>query len=182
MKIKLVKYLILSFTLTLGFSLEANEKNGIKYEKYVNEIVNQFANEMKKEFGLHCYGSGGKMPNDVEEIDVMFSSNKKINVDEARKIEVAAVQKFLKIINNHSLIRPYLREYPFNSNRVGVSITFSGNDHTPYLDGSVALVFLVKNTIFYEKKEKKKIISPPVYSGSTGEIVYPEQERIKVVQ
>ena len=52
----------------------AEESKPPDYLKYVNEIVDDFVKDMKKKYNLHCYGSGGSMPTDVEKIDVLFIS------------------------------------------------------------------------------------------------------------
>src|SRR5271163_1992438 len=99
-------------TLT-GATLHSKEHYLPDYEEYVNEIVNDFVKDMGKKYKLHCYGSGGSMPNDVEKIDVLFISYCKSTVDDARRMEVNAVQELLRRINTHEKIKPYLREYPF---------------------------------------------------------------------
>lgn len=66
-----------------------------------------------------------------------------------------AIQGLLHRINTHEKIRSYLREYPFNADRVNVSISFRTETDDRPLDGSVALVFLAKNKIFYRVAEMK---------------------------
>lgn len=153
-------FVFLFFIVFTELKLSANETKSSDYEKYVNEIVNNFVDDVKKKYALHCYGSGGSMPTDVEKIEVFFISYSKLTVDGARKMEVDAVQKLLHRINTHEKIRPYLREYPFDASRVNVSISFRAETDRWPLDGSVALVFLAKNKIFYEAAEMK--MSSPV--------------------
>lgn len=93
------------------------------------------------------------MPYDIEKINVLFSSYRKSTIEEARKMEVDAIQELLQRINSHEKIRPFLREYPFGTDRVGVTISFKTKSNTRPLDGSVAFVFLAKNKIFYEAAE-----------------------------
>ena len=57
-------------------------------------------------------------------------------------------------------IRPYLREYPFNADRINVSISFRTETDDRPLDGSVALVSLVNNKIYYDAAEMK--MSAPI--------------------
>ena len=107
-----------------GFPLYSKESKSPDYFKYVDEIVDAFVQDMEKTYELYCCGSGGSMPTDVEEIDVLFISYRKSTVDDARKMEVNAIQNLLHRINTHEKIRPYLREYPFHADRIGVSISF----------------------------------------------------------
>jgi hypothetical protein len=153
-------FIFLVFTFFIGLSLNSKENKSPQYIKYVDEIVRDFVKDMEKKYKLHCYGSGGSMPNDVEKIDVLFISYQKSSLDDARKIEVAAIQELLQRINNHEKIRPYLREYPFDTNRIGVSISFRTKTDEYPLDGSVASIFLAQNKIFYRAAEMK--MSDPI--------------------
>ncbi len=148
------------FLFFIILKLNANEIKPPDYEKYVDDIVKDFVNDMANKYDLHCYGSGGSMPTDVEKIEVLFISYRKSTVNDARKMEVDAIQGLLHRINTHEKIRSYLREYPFNADRVNVSISFRTETDDRPLDGSVALVFLAKNKIFYRAAEMK--ISAPV--------------------
>ena len=54
-----VKLVIAIFYLIIGSDVSAKEIKSNNYEKYVDEIVNDFVNDMEKKYKLHCYGSGG---------------------------------------------------------------------------------------------------------------------------
>jgi len=143
-----------------GANLSAKESEPFDYTRYVDDIVNDFARDMKKEFGLHCCGSGGSMPYDVERIQVMFSTYHKSSIDDVRKVIVSGVTKLLQQINAHEKIRPFLREYPFDTNRVSVSISFSEETGERPLDGSVAHIFASRGKVYYDKAEV--IIREPI--------------------
>jgi len=160
--IKHVRLIFLISTLLITSTVNSKEPQSCDYLEYVNEIIEDFAKEMKTKYDLRYYGSGGSMPTDVEEIEAMFISYHHMTVDEARKVEINAIQDLIRRINSHEKIRPYLREYPFHQDRVGVSISFrTKTDDRPF-DGSVALVFLAKNKIFYKAAEMKMSASIPM--------------------
>ena len=156
------KLLIYIFVLIVGLNMSAKETKSPDYLKYVGEIVDDFVNDMEKKYELHCYGSGGSMPTDVEKIDVLFISYQKSTVNDARKMEVNAVQELLRRINTHEKIRPHLREYPFGSDRVHVSISFRTETDNYPLDGSIAHVSIGKNNIFYYAAEMKMTAPVPL--------------------
>lgn len=140
--------------------MNAGESKSPEYLKYVDGIIVNFVTDVEKKYELHCYGSGGSMPTDIEKIDVLFISYAKSTVADARKMELALVQELLNRINDDKKIRPYLREYPFGSDRVHISISFRTETDDRPLDGSVALVSLVNNKIYYDAAEMK--MSPPI--------------------
>lgn len=165
-------FIFVFFIIITRPTLNAKEINQPEYLKYVDEIVSDFAKYMKKKYKLHCYGSGGSMPTDVEKIEVLFAYYKKSTVDNARKIEVNAIQELLERINTHEKIRPYLREYPFGTDRVGITISFRTKTDGHPLDGSVALVSLVKNKIFYDAAEIQiEEPTPLIYMNEKNEVV-----------
>jgi hypothetical protein len=166
------KIVIVIMFLIIGHSMNANERKSRDYLKYVDEIVDDFVEQMGKKYKLHCYGSGGNMPNDVEKINVRFAYYKKSTVDDARKMEVNAIQELLERINAHKKIRPYLREYPFGTDRVGITISFRTKTDGHPLDGSVASVFLANGKIFYRAAEIQIDESTPLtYMNEKNEVV-----------
>lgn len=147
---KIVKLILVICTIfACGHQMKNEKEQNEDYEVYVNQIIESFSKEMEKEFGLVCYGYGGSMPYDVEEIRIKFSAYQRATIEEARILEVNVTERFLKTINSHEKIRPFLREYPFTPNRGEVSISFKRANHTPYTDGSVSYVSQFNNRIFY---------------------------------
>jgi hypothetical protein len=162
---------ILYTFLILPFFLFTNSKQP-EYLKYVNEIVSGFVKDTEKKHKLHCYASGGSMPNDVEKIEVFFDTHQHATVEDARKIEVDIIQSLLKRINSHEKIRPYLKEYPFKTDRIGLLISFLSKTNEHPIDGSVASVFLAKNKIFYRAAEIHiQKPTPLTYMNDKNEIV-----------
>ncbi|MFI5334717.1 MAG: hypothetical protein ACHQT8_06120 [Chlamydiales bacterium] len=124
------------------------------YLKYVDQITKEFEHEIVDEFDLVGIGSGGKMPHDVQEISVSFIAYRRATIEQARVLEVTAIEKLLKKINENEKIRPFLREHPFKADRVDVSIAFCKDDNSRYDDGSVAHVFQSRNRLMYTAQER----------------------------
>ncbi len=167
-----VKLALAFFVLITGPNLTSKEAKSPEYLKYVDEIVADFVNEMEKKYELRCYGSGGSMPNDVEKIEVLFISYANATIDNAREMEVRAIQDLMKKINSHEKIRPYLREYPFKTDRIALSISFRTETDDWPLGGSVASVFLAKNKIFYRSANiQVEEPTPLIYLNEKNEVV-----------
>ena len=149
------------------------------YTQYVAEVTSSFLKEMYKQFGLECEASGGSMPYDVEEISVQLVSNQSATVEEAREWEIKTTERFAQIINAHEKIRPFLREYPFPSSRVDVSISFEPSKKKKKSlppDANVAFVFQGRNGIYYKAEDPN---NPYVYKDIKDE---PYAEALKIVQ
>jgi len=164
--IKHVKLLLLILLLPFIISCNIETKERAPYIEHVHEIMRVFANEMQEKYGLRCCGGGGSMPYNVETISVIFTVLKKTTLEEARIIEVNAVERLRELVNNHEKIRPYLAEYPFTPSRADVSISFNDkNGH--HTDGTITYVFMAKNKIFFDKAEKviRKKLSGETYEA-----------------
>jgi len=126
------------------------------YMKHVKEIIRKFSRDMEREFGLVCIGDGGKLAYDVNGLEVCFNAYQTATIDQACELEVKVTERFLKAINNHAKIRPYLREYPFTAPRAHVTISFKKPNGRPYTDGcTVGYVYQVRGYIFYCKEDEQ---------------------------
>ncbi len=156
LKMKTIVNFLFSFSLILSTTTifaKDNMKNKNKpkenYLLYVNEIVNSFEKEMNDKYGFICIGTGGGMPYDVEEIFVKFQVYKQVNIEQARKLEIMATKRLQELVNNHKKIRPFLREYPFGTDRCHVFLVFCQKDNDYYTDGSIAYVFQAREKLHY---------------------------------
>ena len=182
--LRLGKFLILLLTpFITNCKMKNIQDNNEDYEVYADEIVRSFAKDMKKEYGLQCIGSGGSMPHDVAEIGVMFTIQKKVtSLEEARELEVAAIQKLLNHINNHQKIRPFLREYPFKYDRVSVSISFTNENNQRYTDGSIVYMYQARNKIFYKKAKEYIDKGYQITHPRTNEVyTVPDREATRLI-
>ena len=132
--------LLFYFFLILSIQINSQASNFAIYAPLVKEITDAFTREIETEFDLVCIGGGGGMPDDVREIEVDFVAHRRATIEEARFLEISAMEKLLKKINEHEKIRPYLREFPFPPERVSIMISFQKDDASHQSDGTVALV------------------------------------------
>lgn len=127
-----------------------------EYLKYSGEATRTFSKEIEKELGIYCCGSGGSMPDDVEEIEVECFAYQHATIEQARDLLIKATEKLRSTINSHLKLRPFLREYPFTVPRTKVAISFvKKRTNESYTDGSVAYVFQVRNRIYYHAEDAK---------------------------
>lgn len=161
--LKHVKFFLIFFIIVLINS--GHSKEPCKYLIYTEEIISAFVQEMNQQFGLIYIGYGGRLNGGVKKIEISFISYKTMNLDQARKLEVIATEKFLKIINNNKEIKTYLHQFPFTVNDAQISISVRSSKDTRPLDGSIAYVFTAKNKIFYRKAELVKRKTIPTISA-----------------
>ncbi len=144
------------------------------YVDYVHQITRAVVKEAKKELGLLCYATGGSMPDDVVEVEVKFICYRQVTIEEARELEVKAVEILRKNINEHEKIRPFLREFPFTAKGAKVMISFRTNTNDHQTKG-VALVMNVRNSLFYDAKD-------PLTNKLYDLFEEPYEDALKIVQ
>jgi hypothetical protein len=156
--------------------INAEEHDSPEYVQYADEIIHSFEKQIKKEFGFKCEASGGSMPYDVEKISMKFVANRCATIEEARELEVKITEKFIKCINAHEKIRPFLREYPFTVDRATVMISFNIPKKFSLSNDYVEVVFQGKSTIYYNATNRK---NPNIYDTLKKE---PYEEALRIVQ
>ena len=127
-------------------------------------LLESYGKEMEKEYGLRFGGYGGDGPDPIEQMEVLFSAYRRGSVAEARELQLSALEKLLQKINSNDKIRPLLKEFPFPSSRMSLSISFSQDGKRRFEDGSVALSVKIANQIIYyvydpNTKSLKSILS-----------------------
>jgi len=130
-------------------------------EKCVYEIVDVFAEEMDEKYNLSCYGVGGSMPYDIQQIGLRFSANRKISIEEARELQVRSTERLVEMINASEKIRPYLIEYPWPSSRIAIAISSLKHDGSCYENG-VSFIFQAKQKLFYYGKREKSTLGSEI--------------------
>ena len=120
------------------------QKAQAKYLNYVNEICLSFVKEMRNEFHLSCRGNTSRMHEKIEEFGMEFDTFRRATIEEARALQLLVMDKFIKKINNHEKIQPFLDESPITFKRVSIKILFEGPNGS-YTDGSVAYIFNVSD-------------------------------------
>lgn len=93
-----------------------------------HDIMNSFSNEVRCTDQLAVFGSGGAMQNDVEVIKLAYFSEKRVDVDGARKILISVATRLIDRVNSSEAIRPYLHNYPFTEKNINLSISFVGKN------------------------------------------------------
>ena len=166
---KCVRFVLsISISLILPLGCAPMTEDDEFYVEETHKITNNFINEMRREFNLFCIGTGGNLNKGVQEVDVSFIIYRKLNIEQARELEVKATERLLELFNTETKIRPYLAEYPFTVNRATVSIgTQTTADRWP-TDGSVVHVFTAKNKIFYSAAELYTYTTTPFIDSETG--------------
>ena len=115
-----------------------------QYLDYVNEVCRSFANDMHNEFHLSWHGDRSRMHEKVEQLGMKLHTFRRATIEEARALQLLVMDKFVKLINSHEKIQPFLEESPITFKRVSIEITFEGPNGS-YADESVTYISSVSD-------------------------------------
>ena len=123
-------------------------------EKVLKQLIQLFINEMDLKYGLCCVGDGGRSREKIETISLTLSTNRRASLEEAREIQVNAVERFLEILNTSEKIKPYLLTHPFPRKDLCISIMFiSKISDSFFADGTVCSTLNARDKIFYHTRD-----------------------------
>jgi hypothetical protein len=139
-------------------------------------IITSYGKEMKQRRGYLLEGTGGSMPNGhVKYITMMFVGLQKVDLSEARRLYVEAVEGLICKINENNYIRPFLDDYPATSKNTNIYLSFADKNLKPIIGKHVALIYLVNNKIYYRSYNKNEGLYERCYEE-------PYEEALRIVQ
>lgn len=124
-----------------------------KQEKIADDIVAQVARSLSARFNLHPVGFGGSVHDAVEKVSLSFNCNRQMSQDEYRKLVVKSANYLLEKINNNNQLEPYLRNYPFDSNNIELSIFIFAEDGSRVQLGEISCVTVINGKVAYSIRE-----------------------------
>lgn len=158
-----------------------NSESANVLDRYFDQVVRVFTNEMKHQYGLICVGSGGSVKEKIEIFSIRFYCYQHVSIEEARALYVTITDRLIEIINDNERIRPFLRIYPFPAERADISISFVNKNNSECLDGSVTFVCQGKGKLHFSKSELQTIVYQPIIDNADGSIIRGERTAQEIV-
>jgi len=136
----------------------SNQKNldisNNKPECWVDPLRARIIEKYKQKYGVYITGILDGMPEGIiHEVGVYLDINHVISKQKARKIIVECAQDFLHEINSHKQLQPYLKEHPFTSKNIEISLFVNDiNGATTYFP-DLGVVSISKGLIIYQTND-----------------------------
>jgi len=118
------------------------------YIDYAGSLRDKFGKSLKSK-GYAIYGSGGGFRGQVNNLDLMLKSYKRLKIDEARQEYLKIMNQFLYTLNMDKYIRPYFKDYPVTPKNILLQLSFSSPDNVRYNKPNITLIFNNENKIVY---------------------------------
>lgn len=113
-------------------------------------VMGQHATLEEKK-GFKCCGFGGSIPKQVEELSLEYEFNKRVELNEARKMILELVDELIYMANHAKNLRPHMVNYPFDEENVHIAIYFYDQFQRHYPSPFIARVSMTKKRIFYSE-------------------------------
>jgi len=130
-----------------------------EYCRICDRIVARFGKEFAEPKGLHMYGTGGAMADDIKRVFVDFETSAALDIDQASALYVEVMEELLRRINADRQVRPYLHNYPFEESNIKLMMTFRGSEQNRIGEGLVAMMSITRNHIIrfsvYDPEKKE---------------------------
>lgn len=115
-----------------------------------NEVRNRTLVQLKKEKELYPFGIGGGMMHQIRMLALGFRYYKKVDIDQARELLMAAGTLFLNTINAKEQIRPFLQNDPFRPSNIEIRIFLQKANGSEPDPGELTVVSLINGKLKYK--------------------------------
>jgi hypothetical protein len=130
------------------------------YLDKVVDFLDKESLEITKKYNLTYGGHGGSYNNEkAESLLVWFYKNKKIKLDEARKLVIQAHRDFYTSIKREKALEEFINADKFTMHNFKLKISFKNKENTffynPYVGSVISSRGLVRYNFFDEKTGKE---------------------------
>ena len=122
-------------------------------QKEVNAIRRKTAREIEKELDLFCCGTAGQIMNGIKMVGLSFDCRRPLDINDARRLVVAATQTLINAINLKESIRPHLDHYPVGAEMVWMQIGVQARNGNSLELDSLCMVTANQGVIEYNVKD-----------------------------
>lgn len=121
-----------------------------RYVELAEKITNDVADVLSKRHKMTNIGKGGGLANCVNTLSLSFQIKVTLTKEQLREKLIDCEEEFLKAINANEEIRPYLKNYPFRTNEIDITIYVVDNCGREVYDPHIGVAFVKGDKIIYK--------------------------------
>ncbi len=139
------------------------------YEKIADQITEKTTTKLAEQKNLVLVGTGGQMMNDIQMMAMSFNYYHEVDLKQARKLIVYAIDEYLSDINNNEEVRLYLHEYPFTAKNIEINIFVYNPDKSRLSPEKIYLISSVEGKVNYYVRDadSRKAICKETYEEAS---------------
>lgn len=158
--------------LTLSPSLKGHKK-GVNYVNLACKLNMGAAKKLAKRHGMKIVHESSGLMDSVNMLGFGLDINRPLTREEARVILLDCIQELITTVNENEQIRPFLKNYPFTTKNIRVSVYSSQPDWGFVYDPYITVASISEsNEVYYRTKDKdpaKKYVYKNEYHESYEE-------------
>jgi len=131
-----------------------------KHEVIAHRVSADVAKTLSKRYQMELVGFGGAIHEDVEKLSLSFNCYRTMNMAEYRNLIVQSAEFFLSEVNSNEELKPFLHNYPFDSNHIDLAIYVFSEDRQRLKVGQLSCVHLIKGKISYSIRDTEHTVKP----------------------
>lgn len=140
-------------------------------EKLADRITHTVALKLRRDLGLIQCGTGGGMMYQIRMLALSFDYYKIVDIEEGRKLLVAALNEYISAVNADEQVRPYLQNYPFCPKNIQIRIFIRNTDPSFASSDKIQSLSVVDGYLKYYVNEPNANRFKVIYSESYEEAV-----------
>ncbi len=152
------------------------------YGKMADKISVRTIKILSKRHDMYLVGTGGGFIDHVNLLSLSFDVCRPLALEDARELIIDSVEEFLFQINSNEEIRPYLKNYPFTSADVKVSIFSYSQKHESIYDPYISAVSNVTRRNSNQTELWFRTEAPDQPFGYKTEIREDYEEALRIVK
>ncbi len=126
------------------------------YEKELDRFLATLSKKIKKKWNVIGVSMGGNMRDGIEDFAFLLHRYKRVNLEEARRLEIEITEMLVNEINANEKLRPYMKHYPYTPSHVRTKIEFQPKAYDRFTDGSLCSVSQENHKLQYHVSEVQK--------------------------
>lgn len=128
-----------------------------KYVAMAQKIQGKVGKKLSKKHSMDFFGVRSGMMEQVNMLGLLLEIRHPLDREEARKLIIDSVEELLAAVNDNKEIRPYLKNYPFTTKNVSISIFSSHSDGREVFDPYISDVTIHESDVIeFSTKEPNK--------------------------
>jgi len=144
-------FLIFSSFLLMGCNpLPQEEAPELEKERLGNLVMRKAAYKIRDATSLSPCGTGGCAMREVRMLALSFFYYEMIDIEEARRLLIYAIQTLTKEINAEEKLHKYLYKYPFPPSHTEITIFVQNKDYSPISSEYISIARFVDGILSYD--------------------------------
>jgi len=152
---KILKYFCLILFLIFFSRCDQFHSTSSPGDKLTNQLINRVSKKLAKNYNLTVSAVGGSVDElGIKSIILIYRHyGAALNVEKARIIMVNMIEEYLNEINNDEKLRTYLKNYPFTTSNLILSLISFNDDGETHVDPDLVTISIEKDYLSYQTKD-----------------------------